>query len=177
MTPDNRNLKNIFLVGFMGAGKTTVGRVLADRLGYRYCDADKTVETQSGKTITDIFSEHGEEHFRDLESRTLEALSHKEKQVIATGGGVVMRDTNRETMKRGGVTVYLRAPADVIWQRVRHSSARPLLQVDDPLGTIRELLEKRAPYYEKADIIVDTENLSVEDVADQIIEKLGIKPD
>lgn len=177
MTPDNRNFKNIFLVGFMGAGKTTVGRVLADRLGYRYCDADKTVEMQSGKTITEIFAEHGEEHFRDLESSTLESLSRKEKQIIATGGGVMMRDYNRDVMKRAGVTVYLRAPVDVIWQRVKHSRSRPLLQVNDPLGTIRELLEKRTPYYEMADIIVDTEKLSVEDVADEIIEKLGIKPD
>ncbi len=160
----------------MGAGKTTVGRILAGRLGYTYCDADKVIEAQSGKTINAIFSEHGEEYFRELESRTLESLSRKEKQVIATGGGAVMRDTNWEAMKRGGITVYLRAPVDVIWQRVRHSRSRPLLQVADPVGTIRELLEKRTPYYERADITVDTENLSVEDVASQIIAKLGIPP-
>lgn len=172
MNPDKRNLKNIFLVGFMGAGKTTVGRILAEKLGYRYLDADNLIESLSGKKIAEIFSEHGEEYFRALESETIESLSRKESQVIATGGGVVMRETNWETMKRGGLTIYLKAPISAIWERIKNSKSRPLLQVGDPLGTATELFEKRAPFYEKADIIIDTDNLSPDSVAREIVKLL-----
>jgi len=174
MTPERKKLKNIFLVGFMGAGKTTVGRILARKLGYRYCDADKVIETKAGKTVSEIFSSHGELRFRDLESETLGSLAGKEKQVIATGGGAVMRDENWEAMKKGGVTIYLKAPMSVIWERVRHSKTRPLLNVDNPLEAASELLNKRVPFYETADITIDTENLTPEEAASEIMKKLGI---
>lgn len=167
-------MRNIFLVGFMGAGKTTVGRILAGRLGYRYCDSDKVIETKAGKTIPEIFSGLGEDRFRELESETLESLSGKIKQVIATGGGAVMRDRNWDAMKKGGVTVYLKAPAEVIWNRIKHSKTRPLLNVDNPLEAAKDLLEKRIPFYEKADLTVDTESLSVDEIASEIIKKLRI---
>lgn len=167
-------MRNIFLVGFMGAGKTTVGRVLAGRLGYRYCDSDKVIETKAGKTIPEIFSGLGEDRFRELESETLESLAGKTKQVIATGGGTVMRDRNWDAMKKGGVTVYLKAPAEVIWNRIKHSKTRPLLNVDNPLDAAKELLEERIPFYEKADLTVDTESLSVEEIASEIVKKLRI---
>ena len=157
----------------MGAGKTTVGRILARKLGYRYCDADKVIETKAGKTVSEIFSSYGELHFRNLESETIASLSGKVKQVIATGGGAVMRDENWEAMKKGGVTVYLKAPMSVIWERIRHSKTRPLLIADNPLETANELLQKRARYYEKADITLDTEDLSPEEAASEIIKKLG----
>jgi shikimate kinase len=174
MSPERKNLRNIFLVGFMGAGKTTVGRILAGRLGYRYCDSDKVIETKAGKTIPEIFSGLGEDRFRELESETLESLSGKIKQVIATGGGAVMRDRNWDAMKKGGVTVYLKAPAEVIWNRIKHSKTRPLLNVDNPLEAAKDLLEKRISFYEKADLTVDTESLSVEEIASEIIKKLRI---
>ena len=158
----------------MGAGKTTVGRILAGRLGYRYCDSDKVIETKAGKTIPEIFSGLGEDRFRELESETLESLSGKIKQVIATGGGAVMRDRNWDAMKKGGVTVYLEAPAEVIWNRIKHSKTRPLLNVDKPLEAAKDLLEKRIPFYEKADLTVDTESPSVNEIASEIIKKLGI---
>ena len=94
MTQNQLKHKNIFLVGFMGAGKSTVGRILAGKIGYGYCDADKFIEEQAGTAITQIFAEHGELYFRDLESESLEALATKEKLVVATGGGVVQRDRN-----------------------------------------------------------------------------------
>ena len=158
----------------MGAGKTTVGRILARKLGYRYCDADKVIEAKAGKTVSDIFSAFGEEYFRDLESETLVSLAGKAKQVIATGGGAVVREENREAMKKGGVTIYLKAPISVIWERVRHSKTRPLLNVDNPFDAAEELLRKRAPFYETADITIDTGNLTPEEAASEIMKKLGI---
>lgn len=174
MTPERKKFKNIFLVGFMGAGKTTVGRILARKLGWRYCDADKVIETVAGKTVSEIFSSHGELHFRDLESETLYSLAGKTKQVIATGGGAVMREENMQAMKRGGVVIYLKAPMSVIWERVRHSKTRPLLNVDNPLEAANELLRERAPSYETADITIDTGNLTPEEAASEIMKRLGL---
>jgi len=173
MTQNNQNYKNIFLVGFMGAGKSTVGKILAEKTGYRYCDADKFIENRTGTTITQIFADHGEKYFRDLESESMESLSTKEKQVIATGGGVVQRDRNWDAMNSGGITVYLKAPIEVIWERIKDSKDRPLLQVENPLETARELLNKRTPLYEKADLIVDTSDLSLEEVAEEIIKTMN----
>lgn len=156
----------------MGAGKTTVGRILARMLGYKYVDADEIVEERTGKAITEIFSERGEDFFRDLETRAIRFITESGGQVVATGGGAVMREENRNLMEAGGVTVYLKTPAHVIWDRVKDSESRPLLQVEDPHGTIERLLEERIPAYESAGIIVDTENLSPEEVASEIIGKL-----
>jgi shikimate kinase len=174
MSPERKKPKNIFLVGFMGAGKTTVGRVLARRLGWRYCDSDKVIETKAGKTVSEIFSSHGEPRFRDLESETLLSLAGKEKQVVATGGGAVMREENMRAMKKGGVTVYLKAPMSVIWERIKHSRTRPLLNVDNPFEAAEELLRKRIPFYETADITVDTEDLTPEEAASEIMKRLGV---
>ena len=165
--------KNIFLVGFMGAGKSTVGRILAEKLGYGFCDADKYIEEQAGTTITQIFADHGEDHFRDMESESTETLAAGDNQVIATGGGVVQRDRNWDAMKAGGTTIYLRATVESVWERIKDDDTRPLLQVDNPVDTARELLTKRTPMYEKADIIIDTDNLSPEQVADHVLSKLN----
>ncbi len=173
MTQGNQNYKNIFLVGFMGAGKSTVGTILAKKLGYSYCDADKFIESRAGTTITQIFADHGEQRFRDLESESIEYLSTQQGQVIATGGGVIQRDRNWEAMKSGGITIYLRAPIEVIWERIKDSKDRPLLQVDNPLETASDLLNKRTPLYEKADLIVDTSDLTLEEVADEIIKTMN----
>ncbi len=174
MTPRKKQPKNIFLTGFMGAGKSTIGRILARELGWRYCDADKVIETRAGKPVSDIFSEHGEEYFRDAESETLLSLAGKTKQVIATGGGAVMREENREAMKNGGVTVYLKAPMSVIWERVKHSKTRPLLKTENPREAASELLEKRSPFYETADVIIDAGELSPEEAAAEIMKRLGL---
>ncbi|MEW6144284.1 MAG: shikimate kinase [Thermodesulfobacteriota bacterium] len=174
MSPERKKPKNIFLVGFMGAGKSTVGRVLARRLGWRYCDADKVIETKAGKTVSEIFSGPGEEHFRQAESETLLSLAGKERQVVATGGGAVMREENMLAMKRGGVTVYLKAPMSVIWERIKHSRTRPLLNVENPLEAATGLLAKRIPFYEAADITVDTEGLTPEEAAEEIMKRLGV---
>ncbi len=173
MTQNNLKHKNIFLVGFMGAGKSTVGKILADKIGYNYLDADQYIEEKAGTTITKIFAEHGEPYFRDLESEATEALAKNENQVIATGGGVVQRDRNWCAMKENGITIYLKASVETIWERIKDDTSRPLLQVDNPVDTARALLNKRTPMYEKADAIISTDNLSLEQVADEVLNLLN----
>jgi shikimate kinase len=165
--------KNIFLVGFMGAGKTTVGRVLANKIGYSCVDPDQVLEENAGTSISAIFSEFGEDYFRDLESQTLESISAGERQVIATGGGVVIKDRNWDIMKKSGLTVYLKAPVEVLYERIKDSTNRPLLQVENPLERARELLGSREHLYQKADLIIDSEKLSVREVADELIRILN----
>ena len=169
----NHATKNIFLIGFMGAGKTSVGKMLAKKLQLRFCDLDATIEKELGMKMPEIFSTHGEGFFRDAESEALRSVAERERQAIATGGGVVLREENWEVMQREGVTIYLKAPAVVLYNRVKHNTSRPLLQVENPFDKIQELLSKRIPLYEKADLIVDTENLSPQKVAQEIIEKLS----
>jgi len=173
MTQNQIKHKNIFLVGFMGAGKSTVGKILADKIGYGYYDADKFIEEQAGTTITQIFAEHGEPYFRDLESESLEILAKKEKLIVATGGGVVQRDRNWDAMKANGITIYLKASVETIWERIKNDTSRPLLQVDNPVETATELLNKRTPMYERADIILNTDTLSLQQVADEIFDRLS----
>jgi shikimate kinase len=165
----NKTLKNIFLIGFMGAGKTSVGRILAKKLRLGFQDLDEVIEKELRMNIPQIFSNLGEDFFRDAESNALRSLSQEKNQVIATGGGVVLREENREVMRREGITIYLKASPEVLWNRVRGTTSRPLLQVENPFEKMCELLSKRAPLYEKADLIVDTENMSPEGVAEEII--------
>ena len=169
MSPINEKYKNIFLIGFMGAGKTTVGKILSEKIGFRYFDADKFIENQSGKSISDIFSEHGEDYFRGLETKSLEYIVTMEDQVIATGGGVVTREENWEIMRKSGVTIYLKAPVEVIWERIQHNKSRPLLQVENPLDTAKQILNSRTHLYEQADIIIETADLSPDQVSEEII--------
>ena len=167
--------RNIFLVGFMGAGKSTVGKILADKIGYEFLDEDKLIEDRAGTTIAEIFAEQGEPYFRDMESETTESLASGDKQVIATGGGVVQRDRNWDAMKSNGITIYLKASVETIWERIKDDTTRPLLQVENPVETARELLSKRTPMYEKADIIVLTDNLTLEQAADEILDLLNLQ--
>jgi shikimate kinase len=165
--------KNIFLVGFMGAGKTAVGKVLAGKTGFEYRDADKIAETEAGMSVTEIFASRGEEGFRELESEILAALAKGERQVISTGGGAVTRPANIDAMRNGGVIVYLKATPETIWERVRYSKTRPLLQVENPFETVKELLSKRAPLYELADAIVITDGRTPDEITGEIISFLA----
>ena len=160
---------NIVLVGFMGTGKSTVGRVIAQKLGFHFIDTDDVIEQTSKAKIFDIFAEHGEVYFRDLESQAVESVALMKNQVVATGGGVVLRSSNIDLLRTGGPIFCLNATPKAIWDRVRSSRSRPLLRGPDPLKKIETLLDKRAPYYALADHQIETTGVSIDRVANEII--------
>jgi len=165
-------MKNIVLIGFMGTGKTEVGRILSQRLGYDLLDADSIIEQEQGISITEIFQRHGEPYFRDVEADVIRRLSEKDRVIISTGGGVVLRQENMENLRKKGILVCLTASPETILKRTGNDSSRPLLQVEDPLKKIKELLEFRRPYYERADLMIDTDGKSPLEVAEEIIERI-----
>ncbi|MCC6610400.1 MAG: shikimate kinase [Burkholderiales bacterium] len=149
--------RNVYLVGLMGAGKTTVGRQLARRLGKTFIDSDHEIEARTGVRVATIFEIEGEPGFRAREARIIEELTALDNVVLATGGGVVLDPRNRERLALHGFVVYLRAQPRGLWQRMRHDRTRPLLQTDDPIGRLEELFHMRDPLYcEVADLVVDT---------------------
>lgn len=162
-------MKNIVLTGFMGTGKTEVGGILSQKLGYTLLDADTEIEKEQGATITEIFKRHGEPAFRDIEAAVIKRLSERVKTVISTGGGAVLRQENMDNLRRKGIVVCLAATPETIFSRTCNNTDRPLLQVEDPLKKIKEMLEFRRPYYEKADIVINTEGKSPFEVAEEII--------
>jgi shikimate kinase len=141
---------NIALVGMPGCGKSTLGKVLARHLGARFVDADTEIEAHIGMPIRAYFEIQGEPAFRDVELQVVEEISRREGQVIATGGGVVLRAANREALRARCKVVYLRATPDELFRRLRHDTHRPLLQVGDPLKRLRELFRERDPLYRQA---------------------------
>ena len=153
---------NIFLVGMMGAGKTTVGRMLARRLRLRFVDSDREIEGRCGVKIPVIFEIEGESGFRAREAKMLSELAVRSEIVLATGGGAVLSAENRKLLSENGIVVYLRAGAADLWQRTRHDRNRPLLQTDEPLARLEQLFAERDPLYRSiADIIVDTGSQSL----------------
>jgi shikimate kinase len=163
----------LILVGLMGAGKSTVGRQLAQRLGLAFYDSDKVIEERTGASIPTIFSLEGENGFRDREEQVIAELCTLENVLIATGGGSVLRETNRKQLRNAGYVVYLRANADHLYQRIKHDKSRPLMQTDNPLQTLRDLLKAREPYYlEVADIVVQTGKQKVNVIVREIERKL-----
>lgn len=165
-------MKNIVLTGFMGTGKTEVGRILSRKLGYVLVDADTEIEKEQGITITEIFKQYGEPKFREIESNVIKRLSEIKNAVISTGGGAVLRQENMDNLRKNGVIICLTASPETILKRTGNNNDRPLLQVENPLQKIKELLEFRRPYYEKADIMIDTEGKGPLQVAEEIIYKV-----
>jgi shikimate kinase len=164
---------NIFLVGMMGAGKTTVGRLIARRRRLRFVDSDQEIERRCGVKIPVIFEIEGEAGFREREAQALDALTALAGIVLATGGGVVLSAENRRNLARRGTVVYLRARPEDLHERVRHDRNRPLLATGDPLARLRELHAERDPLYrEVADVVVDTGAQSVQALARELLDKL-----
>ncbi len=159
---------NRVLIGFMGSGKTTFGKALAGKLGMHFLDTDTYIEKQAGKSIADIFAEDGEEAFRKLETETLVYLrDHLENTVLATGGGMPLRECNARLLKETGRVFYLTAAPQVIYDRVKDSTDRPLLQGENPYGRICELMKERKSLYEAAaDELVDTNSNDMEEILD-----------
>ena len=148
---------NIFLVGMMGSGKTTLGRALAHRLDMEFVDTDRVLVERTGVPVATIFEIEGEEGFRRRESAVLAEVAGREGVVVATGGGAVLSAENREFMRAHGTVVYLRARLDGLWERTRHDATRPLLQTPDPRATLAAILAVREPLYrEVAHVTVDT---------------------
>ena len=164
---------NIFLVGLMGAGKTTVGRMLARRLKLRFYDSDQEIERRCGVKIPVIFEIEGEAGFRCREQQAIAALAALEGIVLATGGGAVVDEDNRRCLAAGGTVVYLNARPEDLYERVRHDRNRPLLATADPLARLRELHAQRDPLYRAvADVVIDTGAQSVQWLARELVDKL-----
>lgn len=161
----------------MGAGKTTVGRLLARRLHKRFIDSDHEIEARTGVAIPTIFEIEGENGFRRREAHTIAELTQERSVVMATGGGVVLNPENRASLRRGGFVVYLAVTPELLFERTRHDRSRPLLQVADPLARLRELHAQRDPLYrEVADLVVESPGPSAQAVAQYLLREISRLP-
>lgn len=165
--------RSLVLVGMMGAGKTSVGRKLAERLGLSFVDADHEIELAAGMSIADIFAAHGEADFRAGEVRVISRLLLSGPKIIATGGGAFMNETTRENIARHGISIWLKAEPDVLMRRVRKRSDRPLLKTADPEATLRHLLKMREPVYALADITVESLEAPHERVVEAVMKAVS----
>jgi shikimate kinase (EC 2.7.1.71) len=160
-------------VGPMGAGKSTVGRFLAEKLRYEFVDSDHEIEAKTGATIPMIFDIEGESGFRTREAGVIDELTQRPEIVLATGGGAVLMAENRKCLRTRGFVVYLKSSVEALVQRTRHDRNRPLLQTEDPKAVLRQVIEERGPLYEEvADLVVETEQVSVHRVVKQIVDRL-----
>ncbi len=164
--------RSIVLVGLMGAGKTSIGRRLAEKLGLPFVDADHEIVAAAGKSIPDIFAEHGEAHFRDGERKVIARLLENGKQVLATGGGAFMNEETRAGIKHHGVSIWLKADVETLLERVAKRGGRPLLEGEDPEGVLRRLAEQRYPIYALADITVESTNAKHQNTVNDVIRAL-----
>jgi shikimate kinase len=170
-----RRVVNIALIGFMGTGKTSVGRLVADLLHFEFLDTDDVIQTQQGLTVTEIFSTAGEPAFRKLEQKLVGELASRTKTVIATGGGLPTHPENLASLKTHALVVCLWASPEKIWERVKNQTHRPLLHAPDPQQKIRELLAVREPFYKQADVLLNTELRSVREVAQQVVHQFRLE--
>ena len=169
--------KNIVLIGFMGTGKSTVGKILARKMDRPLWDIDQAIEDQQKKRISEIFENEGETYFRNLEKQMILDVSSHRGQVITTGGGAVVDPENLKALQSSGILVALDATAETIYQRVKGTRHRPLLKSGDLMAEIKRLLESRKPFYEKAELTVSSSGKSAAKVADEIYEALESRED
>jgi shikimate kinase len=161
---------NLVLIGFMGSGKSSIGRLVAQKLGFQFVDTDALVVERSGSEIAAIFARDGEEHFRELETAALESLVPRNRCVMATGGGIILQEKNRALLRELGLVVWLTASEDVIFDRVSRNSKRPLLQTANPRETVAKLFAARRAFYEEAaQFTLDTSTLSHAEAAEAVI--------
>lgn len=182
MTPDAQSLnairaalgqRSVVLVGLMGCGKSAIGRRLAAKLGLPFVDADEEIEKAAGKSIEDIFADHGEPYFREGERKVLSRLLRSGPQVLATGGGAFMNEETRGTIAEHGVSVWLKAELPLLVRRVGKRGNRPLLKGGDPEAVLQNLMTMRYPVYAKADLTVESRDVPHEVIVAEIAERLG----
>jgi len=164
--------RSVVLVGMMGAGKSSIGRKLAQVLEIPFVDADTEIETAAHMTIPEIFSRHGEPYFRAGEARVISRLLEGGPQVLATGGGAFVRDETREAIRAKGISVWLKADYDVLARRIKRRNDRPLLKTDDPAATLKALMAERYPVYAQADITVLSRDVPHETIVGEILSAL-----
>lgn len=162
-------MPNLVLIGFMGTGKTTVGKKVAKELGMEFVDTDKDVEQVTGLTVKEIFDKFGEVRFRSEEQASVRRLAQGDNRVIATGGGVVLNPGNMDVLRANGVIICLAAEPEVIFERVRRKKTRPLLAAGDLLDNIKKLIQERRDLYRTADATVNTTDMSLQQVRDEVI--------
>lgn len=165
-------MKNIVLVGMMGAGKTTVGEFLSAKLNRELKDIDCVIEQEQKKSIIEIFTDDGEEAFRKLESETIEKFSNMSDLIISTGGGALEKANNLSNLQKNGIIIYLKADIEELFKRVKNETQRPLLKEQDPLEVIKKLIKKRKKFYLMADITIITDNKSPEKITEEIIKAI-----
>ncbi|KAB2640294.1 MAG: shikimate kinase [Verrucomicrobia bacterium] len=169
---------NIVLIGFMGCGKSSIGRRLASSIGYTFTDSDDLITERHGRSISEIFASQGEEIFRNLETEELRGLTEHQNIVLATGGGAILRKENRELLHLIGRVVWLHANPETLFTRASRNRKRPLLEVENPRSTFNSLLESRLPVYEEAaDLKIDATGLSHEQTLEEILDRLGFRSD
>lgn len=171
MMTRNRHMRNYILVGYMGCGKTTVGKNLARICDMAFLDTDELIEQQQGRSISDIFATDGESAFRDMETAALREILAQKKEglVISTGGGMAVREENRKLLKQLGMVFYLKAKPETVYERVKGDRKRPLLQCKDPLSRIRTMKEQREPaYIDAAHFIIEVDEYRQKQIAEMI---------
>lgn len=161
--------RNLILVGLMGAGKSSVGRLVAQQLGVPFIDSDIEIERVSRMTITELFAAYGEEEFRALEARVMKRLLKGGPRVVSTGGGAFINARTRRHIKKGGLSVWLKADLDVLWDRVNKRDTRPLLKTENPKQTLENLMNARYPIYAEADLTVLSRDVRKEVMADEVL--------
>jgi shikimate kinase / 3-dehydroquinate synthase len=166
----------LYLIGNMGSGKTTVGRLVAQRLNLPFCDLDQSIEQLTGQTIAELFAQRGERAFRELEREMLTGTIFIPSGVIATGGGVVLNERNRRLMRLLGWVIYLRASPETLWKRLQHTTDRPLLRTESPYETLQAIVQTREPLYQEADWVIDTDARTPEEVAEAIVRIVAPTP-
>ena len=169
--------KTITFVGMMGAGKTSIGKLVGQNLGVNFLDSDHEIEKAANMSVTEIFARDGEPFFRAKESQVLKRLLQSEPCILSTGGGAYISDVNRAMISEYGVAVWLKADIDLLWARIHQKKTQPLLIVENPYQTLSDLYKKRSPIYAKAEIIVESEqNLGVEEMVEKVIKILVMTP-
>ena len=175
-TRDHLGKRAIVLVGLMGAGKSSVGRRLAEKLDIPFVDADHEIEVAAGKSISEIFADHGEDYFREGERRVIMRLLENGKQVLATGGGAYMNSESRERIRDLGISVWLKADLDLLLKRVAKRNDRPLLREEDPAKVLKRLIDLRYPVYALADVQVESRDVQHGQMVNDVIRALSDWP-